>query len=596
MRIDRDTYKRLKRLLLGLPSWSDEGERKVFIKEALWGHDVLDRILWQESADTAAANLIETCAGSEVLTQDRKTPLCALLAEIRDRGWAGGKPAALVTTLEQSLGCRAKKPAWPGPPYPGLMAFDRPQARIFFGRGAETRDLLRRLSTNQGRCFLLVTGSSGSGKSSLVRAGVWARLEEGSAPHLPDSCDWLITAMFPSAQGGDPFLALTTSLASDRRFGLLHAGSEAEALKAHPDAFAALLTRVLDALPPGAEWLLILDQMEELFTPAAEALREPFLGLLLSAVDLPRFRVMATIRSDFLDRCGDHPGLRGVINRGGQYSVGRPGALAMARMITGPVEEVDLGHTLEVEEPLVERMVADAVSEPGGLALLAFTLKELYRQCRDGGRMGLDVYCDPDFDGLKGVIGRHADAALARADEQAQAALPRVFSRLVSVREDGTATRRRERIDYWTDDADAQRLIAHLSDAAADRPPEEKNRLLVTGTGAEPTVEVAHEALLREWATLATWIEERRDALRLREQLETEARTWVTAGRPDHLRWRHERLAPGRALLTEADLLAELERDPDAADFVTSEARSVALSLVIPGGSRPPGTREMATT
>jgi formylglycine-generating enzyme required for sulfatase activity len=141
----------------------------------------------------------------------------------------------------------------------------------------------------------------------------------------------------------------------------------------------------------------------------------------------------------------------------------------------------------------------------------------------------------------------------------------------VSVREDGTATRRREGLAYWAADPDARRLIAHLSDAAAERPAGAKNRLLVTGTEAAPSVEVAHEALLREWATLATWIEERRDALRLRERLETEAKAWAAAKRPDPLRWRHERLAPARALLTEADLLAELERDPIAADFVTPE-------------------------
>jgi len=143
--------------------------------------------------------------------------------------------------------------------------------------------------------------------------------------------------------------------------------------------------------------------------------------------------------------------------------------------------------------------------------------------------MGLDTYCDPDFDGLKGVIGRHADAALARADREAQAALPKVFSRLVTGRKDGTATRRRECMDYWSDNPAAQRLIAHLSDAATERPCEEKNRLLVlAGTDSEATVEVAHEALLREWATLAGWIEEVSDALRLREQLEAEAQTWPT--------------------------------------------------------------------
>jgi conflict system STAND superfamily ATPase/sulfatase-modifying factor enzyme 1/effector-associated domain 8 (EAD8)-containing protein len=580
MNLDRHTYKDFKTLLLGLPDWIDEAKRQVFVKDALWGHDALNHIVWREDGDTAATDLIETCAGFDAPTQGGKTPLCALLAQIRERGLAGGERASLVAALEQRLGCSARRTKWPYDPYPGLLALDHWQAPIFFGRTVETRELLQKLSTEQGRRFLLVTGCSGSGKSSLVRAGVWAMLEGGAAPNIPDSAQWLITAMFPSAQGGDPFLALTTSLTSDRRFGLLHPGAEAQALAADPGAFAGLLRRVLAMLPAGAEWLLILDQMEELFTPAAEALREPFLDLLLSAVARPGFRVMATIRSDFLDRCVDHPGLREVINRGGQYSVGRPGPLAMARMITGPVEEVDLGARMDVEPALVERMVADAVSEPGGLALLAFTLKELYRQSKASARLCLEVYCDPDFDGLKGVIGRLADAALARADAQAQAALPRVFSRLVTVREDGTATRRRERMDYWSADADALRLIALLSDAEGKGSAEEKNRLLVTGTEAEPTVEVAHEALLREWATLATWVEERRDALRLREQLEKEARAWNARQRPEHLRWRHERLAPARALLATADLLPELERDPLAADFATPEADWLLAALL----------------
>jgi hypothetical protein len=580
MKLDRGTYKALKQILLGLPAWSDEEKRRVFVKEALWGHSILDQIVWKENADTAASNLIETCAGSGLLTQDGKTPLCALLAEVHDRGWAGGERAETVAGLEQALGCTGRKPAWSRDPYPGLMAFGRSDAPIFFGRRAETRDLLRRLATKQGRRFVLVTGASGSGKSSLVRAGVWARLEEGGVPDLPGSQDWLITAMFPSAQGGDPFLALTNSLAGDRRFDWIYPASRAADLRADAGAFAELLDQVLDALPSGAEWLLILDQMEELFTPAAEALREPFLEMILDAVGLPGFRVIATVRSDFLHRCVEHAGLREVINQGGQYSVGLPGAMALSRMITGPVQEVDIGRAIAVEERLVERMVEDALSEPGGLALLAFTLKEVYRQCKDNGRMGLDTYCDPDFDGLKGVIGRHADAALARTDREAQAALPKVFSRLVTVRKDGTATRRRERVDYWLDNPAARDLIAHLSDAATDRPSEEKSRLLVvTGTDAESTVEVAHEALLREWATLAGWIEEVSDALRLREQLETEAQTWNAAGRPEHLRWRHERLAPARALLAEADLLGELERDPVSRNFVVPEAEWLLAQL-----------------
>jgi hypothetical protein len=216
------------------------------------------------------------------------------------RRWPGRSPAS------------PKKAAWPHDPYPGLLALDHWQAPIFYGRTAETRDLLRRLTTEQGRRFLLVTGASGSGKSSLVRAGVWAALAKAEAPDLPGSANWLITAMFPSEQGGDPFCALTNSLKQHPRFGWLYPGEEAEKLKSDPAAFAHLLDRVLAGLPGDAEWLLILDQMEELFTPACAALRDPFLDLLLAACELPRFRVIATVRSDFLRGCEqfDFPGLR----------------------------------------------------------------------------------------------------------------------------------------------------------------------------------------------------------------------------------------------------------------------------------------------
>jgi energy-coupling factor transporter ATP-binding protein EcfA2 len=582
MDLDRETFKALKALLLRLPGWAtDEARRRAFVTDALYGHPLLTGggITWTQDGDSAATNLLQACAGSEVTMPDgRTTALCALLGEVRGRGWASGGSLAV---LERAVGCGGHRATWRQEPYPGLLAFDRHKAPIFFGRAVETRDLLRRLATPQGKRFLLVTGASGSGKSSLVRAGVWAALEEGGVPDLPGTGDWLISPMFPSAMGGDPFLALASSLLQDAkgRFSFLRTDQEAAALKADPEAFGALLQRVRAELPSAqAEWLLVLDQMEELFTPATEAHAEPFLDLLLAAAERPGFRVIATIRSDFLHRCVDHAGLRAVINADGQYSVGRPGPVAMARMITGPVREVDTGVAMDVEDALVERMVADAEAEPGGLALLAFTLKELYRQCREQGLevMGLDAYCDPDFDGLTGVIGRHADAVLARADAAAQAALPRVFSRLVTVRRDGTATRRREHRSYWREDVDALRLIDHLSDAGSARAPEQKNRLLVSdaaGPGAaEPTVEVAHEALLREWATLATWIDDAGEALRLREQLEAEAQAWDAAGRPDHLRWRHERLAPARDLLRDAALLGELQADRVAAAFVVPEA------------------------
>ena len=379
--------------------------------------------------------------------------------------------------------------------------------------------------------------------------------------------------MFPTAQGGDPFLALASSLAQEPRLGGLYPYREAETLRNHPGAFADLLNRVLAGLPPTAEWLLILDQMEELFTPAAESYRATFLDFLLAAVELPRFRVVATVRSDFYAHCEAYPGLREALNRdGGRYSVGVPGPLAMTRMVAGPVEDMALATPVTLDTDLVSAIVDEAVAEPGGLALMAFALKDLYDQCKATGRMDLRAYQGEAFGGLKGVIARRADRAFERTGEAGRAALPRVFSHLVTVQDDGTATRRRADKARWAGDAAAETLIAEFT--------RQDTRLLVVGPDRRPTVEVAHEALLREWPLLRDWIRDRREALRLRDRIVAEAKAWAEQGQPAFLLWKHERLAPARALLEEADLLEHLEQDEQIADFLTPEVDRLLAELV----------------
>ena len=474
------------------------------------------------------------------------------------------------------------KPKWYGEPYPGLDYFDHTQAPIFFGRETETQQLIERLQTQQGQRLLIVTGASGSGKSSLVRAGLWARLEQGRCPEIPGSREWLITAMMPTEWGDDPLCSLVGSLKREAPPDLnwLRPGLEYQRLKANPETFPALIERVLARCPPAAEWLLLLDQMEELFTPAVGDRGDAFLDFLLEAVKQPRFRVVATVRADFLDRCVAHPGLCGVLNRQGQYSVAAPGRLALERMVGAPVTDVELWERLAtgaerridltIDDALVRQIAADALDEPGGLALLAFALQELYLRCRARGRLDLATY--QEAGGLAGAIARRADAALREAGPEAAASLPRVFSPLIYVREeDGAATRRRARETAWQADALARSTIEAFTQA----------RLLVrsrTDRG-ERQVEVAHEALLREWPLLRDWIKDRREALRLRDRIVAEAKAWADQGQPAFLLWKHERLAPARALLEEADLLEPLEQDDRVADFLTPEADRLLAEL-----------------
>jgi hypothetical protein len=577
--MDGDTRRRFKSLLLDLPFWTEQRKRAEFVTDVFYGHEIQKQFRSDGDGSVVAGELLDLCIGYDAPAESGDAPLCALLAGIREHNLAAGARAGVVADLARHLGCASRKPAWPHDPYPGLLAFDYWQAPIFFGRAVETRELLRRLETDQGRRFLLVTGASGSGKSSLVRAGVWAALTQGTVSNMPGSGDWLITAMFPAEQkeqdgSADPFRALTSSLRQHPRLGWVYPGDESEKLRVNrAAAFADLLRRALEGFPTNAEWLLILDQMEELFTPACEASREAFLDLLLAAAELPRFRVIATVRSDFFPSCEAHDGLHAVLNNPfGHYSAKAPGPRALGRMVSGPVEEVKFATPIALDPVLADRMVDDAVSEPGGLALLAFALKDLYEQCRQSGRMDLAVYEGPSFGGLKGVIQRRADRALERAGADGRAALPRVFSRLLTVRPDGTATRRREDKRLWAGDAPAEALLAEFT--------RRDTRLLIVGPDDRPTVEVAHEALLREWPTLVTWIEERREALRLCDKIQEETRTWVRQARPTTLLWKHELLEDRRRLLAEADLLADLERDPDIADFLIPEADWLLAELV----------------
>jgi len=583
MKLTRDTFKALKALLLDLPGWpTNAAMRETFIADALYSHPVFTggQITFTPNGDTQATKLIEACAGSAKTMSDGKTTaLCALLMEVRERGWASRES---LGALEKALDCGVSKPNWLDDPYPGLLALDHWQAPIFFGRRAETRDLLRRLTRQQGRRLLLVTGASGSGKSSLVRAGVWAMLKAGGLPDLPGTADWVVTAMFPAELrrddgSADPFLALTNSLKQHPRLGRLYPGEEAERLKADPTAFGDLLRGIMGALPASAEWLLVLDQMEELFTPACAATREPFLDMISGALDLPRFRVIATVRADFLGQCMNHPGLLAEMNNDAQYGLRAPGPLDMARMIEGPVRELDLAHPVTLDPDLVQRMVDDAVSEPGGLALLAFALKDLYDHCKDSGRMDLAAYESPAFGGLKGVIQSRADRALARAGDDARDALPRVFARLLTVQPDGTATRRREYRRFWAGNLAAERLIDEFL--------RKDTRLLVSGQDA--TIEVAHEALFMEWPTLVRWIDDSREALRLRERIPEEARSWVQQGRDPAQRWKHERLDAPRQLLSKAGFLEDMERDADIADFLTPEADWLLAELLCSGNDHP---------
>ena len=275
-----------------------------------------------------------------------------------------GHLKSLIRSLLESRSTRAPRsaestapatalPLWKGSPFPGLRAFTPDDAPIFFGRGRETDELVRRLADTASR-FVVVVGASGSGKSSLVAAGLLPRL---SANAIEGSKDWLLPHVLPAAAGErkqwaalrftpgelgeNPFVALAAKLAPLLPDESITPRSVAARLEAAPEVLRQLVETALQSWPQWAELLMFVDQFEELFTVVAERHREPFINLLAAAAQAPRVRTVPTLRADFYPRCLDWPKLAALL-RSGTFPLAVPGAFALSDMVSGPAARAGL--------------------------------------------------------------------------------------------------------------------------------------------------------------------------------------------------------------------------------------------------------------
>ncbi len=452
---------------------------------------------------------------------------------------------------------------WQGSPFPGLRAFTADDEPIFFGRGRETDALVSRVKENR---FVGVVGASGSGKSSLVGAGLIPRMR-GNA--IDGSKDWLILQFTPGEVGDDPFMALAVQLATvlkDRPRDI------AEALKKSPDALAEHGERALSGKPDWAELLLFIDQFEELFTLVRPEFQAAFIALLAddqeraqhAAPLQSRIRIVVTMRSDFYHRCVDHPALTDLLERS-TYPLSVPKPSSLSQMITRPAERAGL----QFEHGLPERILDDTGIDPGALALMAYLLDELYVAGKGSGKL---TFADYDaLGGVQGAIGKRAEATFEKLDEVAQAQLKNVFRELVEVDEHGTATRRRSPYSKVAENDAARTLVdafveARLLVGSGEMKPLPKplpisqahGEGLKSSAGNNKTLEVAHEALLRSWPTLVEWIKDAAGDLYALRQARQAAKEWDAKGSPDYLLWPHERLQPVY------DALENLESTPEA--------------------------------
>ena len=403
-------------------------------------------------------------------------------------------------------------------PYKGLRAFEEADADDFFGREALVASLLAELDGHgvRGRC-LAVVGPSGCGKSSIVKAGLLPALRRGV---LPGSEDWHVVQMYPGSRPFEELAAALRRVAADPDSDLLSSLAEGE----------GPLLKVIDQIMADDEsgFLLVIDQFEEVFTLIREErTRVAFLDALTDAVNQPdtRFRLVLTLRADFYDRPLRYRNF-GPLLHDCMVTVMPLSEDDLERAISFPAHRV--GATLE--PGLAGRITADVVDQPGALPLLQYAMTDLFER-REGNLLTARAYRIGG--GVKGALGATAEAIYEDLLPVEQAAAKQVFLRLFTLGEGDEDTRRRvqrsELVSLEGISGPATIVIETYG----------RHRLLAFDrhpVTRAPTVEVAHEALLREWSRLRTWIGDRRSDVRLHLQLADEAAEWIGAGRdPEYL-------------------------------------------------------------
>jgi hypothetical protein len=432
------------------------------------------------------------------------------------------------------------------PPYRGLRQFEEEQADFFFGRDADAQRLLEKL---KGSRFLVVLGPSGSGKSSLVRAGLVPALRRGGVAH---SGTWPIYLLRP---GPRPLEELSVYLA--KLSGAADELGAARQFHVHLlDDRQALHLAVRLATPGTADTsraVLVVDQFEEVFTLCHEdAERSAFLSNLVYAATVPdgASMVILTLRADFYPRCAAYPELATQV-AAQQYLVSPMSIENLRQVVEKPAHLVGL----DLEPGLVDAILEDVASEPGALPLLEHALWELWQR-RRGRLLTLQGYLDAG--GVAGALARRADEIYAQLDRTEQLTARRVLLRLTEPGEGTEDTRRRATLAELVSRADEGASVEAVVQALATA------RLLTTSgdelTG-EQTVDVAHEALIRGWPRLRVWVDEDRGGLRVLHRLMEAARDWQQANRDAGLLYRGVRLAEATEWRTHnEDRLNDLER------------------------------------
>ncbi|MAU01573.1 MAG: hypothetical protein CL608_30920 [Anaerolineaceae bacterium] len=413
-------------------------------------------------------------------------------------------------------------------PYKGLRAFQEQDAAQFYGRQALVDQLIHRLqSENQfstgndisqvNHRLLALVGPSGSGKSSVVKAGLIPALRQGA---LPGSEEWFIVEMAP---GSHPLEELEAALL---RVAVHPPPSLLEPLQKDERGLVRVLKRLLpqdrDAENP-SQLLLIIDQFEELFTlVTSEAQRNHLLDNLLTALTdaNSRLRVIITLRADFYDRPLERPVLGEWLRQRTEIVLPMT-PVELEQAITAPAATMGIA----CEAGLAAAVLSDVVEQPGALPLMQYALTELFEQRQDR-LLTLSAY--QEIGGVTGALARRAEEIYADFETIEQEATRQLFLRLITLGEGVEDTRRRVR------QSELQTLKLAETAGALEEVMAAYGRYRLLTFDHDPktreaTVEVAHEALLREWPRLREWLAEGREDVRQQRELARATAQWAAA-------------------------------------------------------------------
>ncbi|HEX8119270.1 MAG TPA: ATP-binding protein, partial [Pyrinomonadaceae bacterium] len=450
-------------------------------------------------------------------------------------------------------------------PFPGLRPFETDEYRLFFGREGQSDALLERLERSR---FLAVVGTSGSGKSSLVRAGLLPALRGGMMAGA--GAGWRVALARP---GHDPLGNLARALVEDGVLASAAAGLQTEEREAVIEATLrggslGLVDAARDARLGREKLLVVIDQFEELFRfraariAAADDEASAFVKLLLEAArqrDVDVY-VVLTMRSDFLGDCAQFQGLPEAINDG-QYLIPRMTRDERRFAIVGPVRVARARMT----EPLVNRLLNDVGDNPDQLPILQHALMRTWDEWRRKGHehalahaagAKIDVCCYEAIGGMSDALSRHADEAYAElSDERSRRIAELLFKALTERGPDNREIRRPTRLKEICEIAGAsEEEVARVVEVFR----REGRTFLMPPEGVElepdTIIDISHESLIRNWGRLKEWVRDEAEGARIYRRL-AEAAAAYRAGESGLLddvtlgwvnRWQ-ERYGPNRA-------------------------------------------------